>query len=226
MSDATQPITELATESTTELVTETATLNYETDKKYLSLVKKVQQMFKKYKYVTTIEENYKILTTQFSDKHNVSDTTRRYAADLLAHLKTNVYDLSIEQHMAEMKMKLSKDAAENVKAALEVIAQEDVYEKRIQSINIKRKAITDDYILKKKALEVEYYKSLKALRDDDEINMVHRAQQELNDTIHKLGRYYRKLPENVVKREYARAVESQLGDTTTTTKRRVQHMLT
>jgi hypothetical protein len=210
---------------TIQPATESATPNYETDKKYMSLTKKVQQLFKKYKYVTTIEENYKILTTQFSDKHNASDTTRLYAADLLAHLKTNVYDLSIEQRMAEMKMKLSIDAAENVKAALEVVAQEDVYEKRIRSINIKRKAITDDYITKKKELEAEYGKTLKTLNDDDEINMVQRAQQELYVTIHKLGRYYRSLPENVVKREYARAVESQLGDTITTTKNRVQHIL-
>jgi len=43
----------------TQSTTETTTPNYETDKLYKSLVKKVQQLFKKYKFVNTIEENYK-----------------------------------------------------------------------------------------------------------------------------------------------------------------------
>jgi len=133
--------------------------------------------------------------------------------------------MCMEQRTTEMKMQLSITAAENVKAALEVVAQEDVYEKRIQSINIKRKAITDDYIAKKKALEQEYNKTLKSLNDEDEVNMVHRAQQELNVTIHNLGRYYRRLVDKDSMREYTRVVNELLGDNTNTTRCRVQFML-
>jgi hypothetical protein len=200
------------------------TSTYESDKKYQSLKKKVTQLFEKRKTLYAIELNYGRFTATFMEKHATTDDTRCYANDLLAHLKIHVYDVSMAERNAKEIEDVRTKAAEHVKAALESIVQEDTCANRIKESGVKRRAITDEFIKQKNALEKEYAKTLKAVDAEFDIEMLIRAQQEVNSKQRKLGGYSYSLTQ-IEKEEYSKAVETELASESKSNKKRVQIIL-
>jgi len=197
---------------------------YESDKKYQSLKKKVTQLFEKRKTLYAIELNYGRFTATFMEKHTTTDETRSYANDLLAHLKIHVYDVSMAERNAKEIEGVRAKAAEHVKAALESIVQEDKYGNCIKESGVKRRAITDEFIKQKNALEKEYEKKMKAVDAEIDVEMLIRAQQEVNSTQRKLGGYSYSLTQ-IAKEEYSNAVEAELESESKSIRRRVQLIL-
>lgn len=200
------------------------TSTYESDKKYQSLKKKVEQLFEKRKMMYSIESNYARFTAAFTEKHAASDDTRRYAADLLAHLKVHVYDAHVEMRNDKEIQAVRVKAADQTKQALESLVQEYTYAARLQVTSANRKAITDDYIKQKTALKKEYTRTLKAFDSGTDIEMLHRAQREVYSAQRRLRAYSDTLSP-IGQEEYIRVVEEQLKSESNYKKSRVRKIL-
>lgn len=219
MSDTT-PVTEVAAPAAPA-----ATPNYDDNREYKSLKKKVEQIFQKVKTDWYVEDKYKRLKSDFMASHNLDDDTRRQATALLAHLHTHVYEGLMALRTARKQMELQEKAAEHVKAALETITREDSYHTHLNAQTKERLKINADYAEKKAQLDREYKAAMAKLNEQEDVVMVRKAIDTVYASQRTLGCYYRKLSQ-AEQALYKTALETQLESASKTNRRRVRNILT
>ncbi len=222
MSDTT-PVTEVGTPAA-PVTTPIPTPNYDDNREYKSLKKKVEQMFQKVKTDWYVEDKYKGLKSDFMASHNLDDATRRQATALLEHLHTHVYEDLMALRTAKKQMVLQEKAAENVKAALETITREDSYHTHLNAQTKERLKINADYAEKKGQLDREYKAAMAKLNEQEDVVMVRKALDTVYATQSTLRRYYWRLSQ-AEQTAYIKALDAELESASKPNKQRVRNIL-
>jgi hypothetical protein len=200
--------------------------NYETDRKYISLKKKTEKLFQKYKLWGTIEYNYKEITKQYLNEQT-TDEQKAKATDLIAHLTTQVFDVAKDAWLAEHKVKQSAFAKENVRKALESIELEDTLAAHRAELQKVRDAFTTEYQAAVKAAEKALNEKLVAAGYNQNWEMINKAFDEVYSNRRPLYNHTSKIGRDIGEL-YTVSVEEELNarGVPKTIRKRVERILT
>ena len=197
--------------------------NYDDNREYKSLKKKVEKLCQ-LKNRWYVDQRWIEFKDTVMEKHAATDETQRYATDLLAHLKTHVFDVLMAERDSAKKVEMQAKAAEQVKAALETVAQEKSYDSHLKARSQGLEKINADYAEKKAKLDREYRAAIAKLDAQEDVVMLRRALDEVYATQRNLSRYYWKSTSSE-RDTYIAAVDAELATAPVADKRRARNIL-